>query len=167
MKNKSGVILIIAIVILVIGGAVFLLLNQNSSSKNSRSSNSSDEQQVVKEKDLKAEDIGLILEVRPDNKAIIMEITRLDGIQSLEYEATYERDVDDRSVGGDSRVMDGTAPSQIEVKESDNKIRREILLGTCSKNVCRYHKGVKEVSFEIRVNLKSGEVGKITQKITL
>lgn len=38
-----------------------------------------------------------------------------------------------------------------------NTASRQLLFGTCSKNVCRYHTNVSNVTLEISVKLKSGK----------
>ncbi len=81
---------------------------------------------------------GLSLSPRSDKKAVFLKITSFpEGVNTIEYELTYDAKEGPRGVLG-----------TINYKGED-KIQREILLGTCSKNVCRYDEGVKKVTLTI------------------
>lgn len=122
-----------------------------------------EEMQSIKQ--LSATDIGLTLTLRSDKKAINMVIANLSGIQSIEYEATYDVEVKD---GKDTlKVPRGIGPSTIELTSADKQIIRELELGTCSKNVCKYDKVVSDITFLIKVNFQNGDVGSVEQKVQL
>ncbi|MDP3998003.1 MAG: hypothetical protein Q8P89_00095 [bacterium] len=81
---------------------------------------------------------GVDLTPRSDKKAVSLGITSFPvGLKIIEYELTYEAKEGPRGVLG-----------TINYKNED-KIERQILLGTCSKNVCRYDEGVSEVTLTI------------------
>jgi len=161
MKLTKPVILgavVVVVLGLLVGGA-FVLFPKNSDT----STNSSDSFKHAKK--MKPEDIGLNLTVRPDKKGVLMKITKLDGIASVEYDLSYDAKVTDE--GEDAVVPKGVSGSPIEVKSGVKEISRDLELGTCSKNVCKYDNVVSDISVAIRVNFANGEVGEVTTKISL
>lgn len=119
-------------------------------------------QQVKK---LTPEDIGLTLTVRPDGKGVLLKVVKLTGITSVEYELSY--DAQETQDGETAIVPKGVVGSPIEVKPGDTSISRDLDLGTCSKNVCRYDKLKSDISVAIKVNYKDGTVGGVDTKISL
>lgn len=160
-KSKSKLLFPIAlvIVILLVGGGIFLSMQKN---QKQVSTPVSESQQV---KTLKSEDIGLSLSARRDGKAVIMKVAKLAGISSIEYEVSYDAEVMDE--GQKNRVPRGVTNSPIQVKPSDSELTREVELGTCSRNVCKYDKVVSDVKFVIKVNYSNGTVGSVEQSVSL
>ena len=97
---------------------------------------------------ISAEELGLRLIPRSDKRAVTMEMTNLTGIQTVEYELSY------LAKGDIPRGVIGT----IEVKSSDKKISRELLLGTCSRNVCKYDEGVQAVTLLVKITKIDGKI---------
>ncbi len=116
-------------------------------------------------KKLSASDIGLTVTVRPDKKGVILKIAKLDGIASLEYSLSYDANVTD--AGETGVVPRGVQGSQVLVKPGDSVITRNLDLGTCSQNVCKYDQVVSDITVTIRVNYKNGIVGGVEEKISL
>ena len=112
------------------------------------------EQQNIKQ--IAPSDIGLELSLRFDKKAVVMTLTKLTGVKSIEYELSY--DAEETVEGETSTVPKGVVGSPIEVA-GKSEIKREILLGTCSANVCRYDKVKSDIKIVVRVNYENGEVG--------
>ena len=156
-------IIISAIIVIVLGavsaGAYFLL----GSTSSTKPLNTLNQGQQIKK--LTASDIGLILTVRPDGKGIILKVTKLAGIASVEYELSY--DAEETQDGETAIVPKGVVGSPIEVKAGDTQISRDLDLGTCSKNVCRFDKVKSDISVAIKVNYKDGTVGGVNTKIKL
>lgn len=159
INNFMGILkkywVILAGVIILIGlgaAAYFFILNPG------------DNQEVAKKvavsneniKQLKPEDIGVTFDVGSDKKSITMNIAKVSGVSSFDYEVNYNAKGNiPRGVIGSIQVTSGSS------------ISRDILLGTCSKNVCKYDEGVTEVNFVIKVNYSNGEVGSVTQNVKL
>lgn len=161
VKKNKWIAAGVAAVVVVVGVAVFIFLS-NSKSINPTVGSS---EEVIEETviEMTAEDIGLTLTSVNSNREIKMVITKLGKIKSLEGNFSYEKDE------AGERVTDGAyvEVNEEEMKKAGGKIERTITLGTCSSGTCRYHKGVKQVDVEIRVNLKSNEIGLITDKLVL
>ncbi|HVZ67323.1 MAG TPA: hypothetical protein VG917_03605 [Patescibacteria group bacterium] len=155
-KNKMIVGLIV--VVLVVGGLALLLTKHKTGS----TGNTADQTDVSNVKTLKPEDIGLELSVKPDGKSVDLTANKLDGVKSIEYEVSYDATVTDE--GETANVPRGVVASPIDVN-GKSSISKEILLGTCSANVCKYDKVTSDIKFVIRVDYTNGEVGSIETTI--
>lgn len=163
IKKNKIILTIILVVLVLVGIGVFLVFGKGKVVV----------QQAldVSEKPVKkisADDIGLSLVPRNDKKAIILQISKLDGISSLEYEVTYDAKVTDTT--GDEQsgtTQRGVVGSPIAVKSGDSEIKRTIDLGTCSRNICKYDNVVSAVKFVIKVTYSNGDVGSVEEEITL
>ena len=81
--------------------------------------------------------------LRSDRLALIVNFSNLLAAKSISYSLTYN------SQG----VAQGVAGS---IKPETNVTSRELLFGTCSSGVCRYHTNITNMRFVLTINLKSG-----------
>lgn len=158
-KNK---ILVIVVAVVVIAGAVGGYFVFNKRTQQQAPSQQAQEKSV---KTVKAEDIGLTLTPRADNKAIVIKISKPGGLSSVEYEVSYDAKVTEE--GQTANVPRGVVGSPIQIKPTDTSISREILLGTCSASVCKYDKVTSDIKFIIKVTYSNGDIGSIEHSITL
>ncbi len=162
MKNllKNKLLLGAIIIVLVVAGVGGFLFMQTR--------NSSNQETVIEEisdvKELQPEDIGLDLSILDDNKIIQLKASSLDGISSIEYDVSYDAEVTE---DGQDFVATRGVTGTLEVKSGESVVSKDIDLGTCSRNVCKYDKVVSDVTFNIRVNFTNGEVGGIEAKVPL
>lgn len=156
MQNKKILLGVIALVVLLVAGVGLLLLN-NTSSSPEEETNEFEENFV----EMSAEDVGLTLSSQKNNQQLVMELTKLDEVESFEYEVSYEA-IEEGEVVRQGTFGSGPNPDE----EGQSTIERVIDLGTCSA-VCRYHAGVEEIEFTLRVNLVSGEVGLVEEIFVL
>lgn len=158
LRNKKILAGLIIIVVVIGGGGFFL---------SSRGGNGEDLDSIsedVEIKELSPKDIGLtITALGPQD--LEMEITKLDGIASIEYEASYEREYRDEQTRELGTRQDGAYGSPIEVKPGDSKITRKIYLGTQSGTNKTPHKLVSDIKFVIRVNFTNGEIGAVEMTV--
>ena len=140
----GGVLLILLIII---GGILFFI---------NASSTPNEEEGIITENfiELSPEDVGLTLESQQNNQQLVMEMTKLDDVESFEYELSYDAVENGETV---SRGTFGSGPNPDE--EGNSTIRRVMDLGTRSSGKCKYDKDVTEVMLTLRVNLNNGEVG--------
>lgn len=153
LQTKNGKIALGVVAVLVVVSG-YLLFAQKPKVK---------EEPVVEDltvQSISAENLGLTITAKPDGKAVKFEITKLDGIKSLEYELTYEADstAQEQGEGGEPRVQrgitgDADIPSGKSTYESD-----WLDLGSCSRNVCRYDSGVESVSLTLKINKDGGKI---------
>lgn len=90
---------------------------------------------------------------------IVISVTGMGGkVISVSYEVTYE------SQGIIQGVNSGSKP--IETSGQDS-FEREVYLGTCSRNVCRPHPGVKSVTVVLEFHNASGKKSQFSQEYEL
>ena len=123
MKNKNVIIVIIVLVLVVLVGGGYFVLSSSKNKPVEQLETSIEEpiEDVVNA--LMPEDIGLTLIATPDSKKVIMEITKVEDISSLEYQLSYA------SKGDIPRGAIGT------LEPKGKPVKQEIVLGTCS-DVC-------------------------------
>lgn len=164
-KNKPLIIVGIVILILVVVGA-FLFLKKGPSSETATPGN-----QEENIKQVTAEDIGLKLSLSADKKSVVMEVTKLDGIKSIEYEVSYNA----KNPGGSAASEDGES-SEGDIPRGvisstpidaagQSEIKKSIDLGTCSAGKCKYDIVTSDIQFVIKVNFSDGTVGSVTASL--
>lgn len=152
-KNKFIIIGILVIIAAVGGYFVF------TSGKTQTKLSVTEEQNV---KQINPSEIGLELSLRPDKKAVIIKATKIDGVESLEYELTYDAEVTEegetvnvpRGAVGELKIRSGLAEAEVD-------------LGTCSANVCKYDKVTSQIKVVIKVSYSNGEIGSVEDTISL
>ena len=155
LKDKKVIGFLTIAVVLIIGGAVFAFMRGAG-----RSSTPSDNFVQEELPILTPEDIGLEVTVRQDGKALMFEVTKADDIERIEYEITYEKEIDGEAVSeglyGEMNIaVDGITKTDF----------REF--GTCSSGVCRYDKVVSDVKITMKVNKKDGKVYQVEKSVSL
>ncbi len=157
IKNKILVGAIVVIVVVL--GAVFVFTR----SKGAQTAPpAGDQTQNVKK--LSPQDIGLTLSLRADKRAVEMEIGKLTGVKSIQYEADYNANAKDPDTGELSNVPRGVVSSDIDVS-GQSDIKKEILLGTCSSGTCKYDDVTSDIKFILKIVYDSGEVASVTDSI--
>lgn len=73
----------------------------------------------------------IALTSRPDGKELTLKVESLKNFSAVEYELTY-------LTGGVQRGVIGT----VQLKTGEESFSRNLLLGTCSRGVCRYDENV-------------------------
>lgn len=81
---------------------------------------------------------------RGDRRAIIINFAGLNNATSVSYSLTYNSNGIPQGAMGTITQISGSSDS------------RELLFGTCSHGVCRYHTGLTEARLVITSKLKSG-----------
>ncbi len=89
--------------------------------------------------------INISPRLRTDRRALIVYFSNLQNAKSISYSLTYETSVQQEGAMGALNLTGASNTSQ------------ELLFGTCSKNVCRYHSGIKNAKLEVSYTLKSGK----------
>lgn len=93
----------------------------------------------------KVSGIGIYPRLRADRRALIVNFTNLQNASAVSYFLTYKTSTQDEGVMG-ALTLGSSSNATIE-----------LLFGTCSKNVCRYHTNIKDMRLEISYTLKSGK----------
>lgn len=91
----------------------------------------------------------VVLIPRADGKEFTMEISNIKDANTIEYELVYLSQGLSRGVVGAINL------------NGETTISRKLLLGTCSRNVCKYDEGVEEGTLTLRLRGAGG-----TRKVT-
>ncbi len=83
--------------------------------------------------------------LRADRRALNVYFSNLQNATSLSYSLVYDTSSQQEGAMGAINLTGSSTATQ------------ELLFGTCSKNVCRYHTGIKNAKLEISYTLKSGK----------
>lgn len=90
---------------------------------------------------------GLIVSprLRSDRKALVVGFSNLQKVKNVTYTLIYQTNGKDEGVSGSVDSSSG------------NSLSRELLFGTCSSGVCRYHANIANMKLEILSELPSGK----------
>lgn len=133
MKKNLTIILVLAAILLVVVGTFLVIRGKNKSKVT--------EEEVQESKTLETPLIDrpfVALIPRTDGKEFTMEISRIKNAKSIEYEMVYLSQ-------GLSRGVIGSIETN-----GETEVSRKLLLGTCSKDVCKYDEGVEEGTLTLR-----------------
>lgn len=99
---------------------------------------------------------------RRDGNALVLNLKRTSSYDSISYELAYTSSSDEVAVQGNKSLSDGEGGSigeaidrgvqgTIDTKDKKGEYEQEILFGTCSKNVCKYDKGVENGTLTLHI----------------
>lgn len=89
--------------------------------------------------------ISVSPKLRADRRALIVNFSNLQNASSVSYFLTYKTGGQQEGAGGTLNLSGGFNQSA------------ELLFGTCSKQVCRYHTNIKDAKLEVSYTSKSGK----------
>lgn len=89
--------------------------------------------------------IGVSPKLRADRRALVVNFSNLQNATNVSYLLTYKTNIQDEGAMGALNLRSGFGQTS------------ELLFGTCSKNICKYHTGIKDMKLEISYTLKSGK----------
>lgn len=89
--------------------------------------------------------INVYPRLRGDRRALIVNFSNLQNAKAVSYAFTYTTSSQDEGAMG-ALKLDGQSNSS-----------QELLFGTCSKNICRYHVGVNNAKLEVSYTSKTGK----------
>ncbi|MBI4029543.1 MAG: hypothetical protein HY376_04230 [Candidatus Blackburnbacteria bacterium] len=92
--------------------------------------------------------------VAKNRKSASATFSNLTNVKTVRYMLTYN-----------SKSGPQGASGTIKVKPGTRSLSRSLLFGTCSKNVCTYHKNVTGVKLSVDFTLKSGGVVSFEKKL--
>lgn len=88
--------------------------------------------------------ISVSPKIRGDRKALNVYFANLQNAKAVSYVLTYKTAVQEEGALG-SLTLGGSSATSVE-----------LLFGTCSKNVCRYHTGINNMKLEVSYTSKTG-----------
>lgn len=140
-KNKK--ILIGVGVFLLVGVVVFFLWPKPKAQEAEQTESVLQENSEVKEVE---SSVTVAVVKSSDGKKAILTVENIPGrYEEIEYEFSYD------TAKGSPRGVLGT------VQPKNGSVSKEIVLGSCSTNVCVYDEGVKKVQVQLRFTTSGGE----------
>ncbi|MFA5933052.1 MAG: hypothetical protein WCV81_02150 [Microgenomates group bacterium] len=157
LHNKLTLGLIIIIIVLIVGG-VFAYQKFISSK---------DDSQILEEVDLPFDPEGpyALLYPRKDGNALVLNLKRTGSYDKISYDLAYVSEAEKSSESGEvpSGGIDRGVSGDINTKDKKGEYEQEILFGTCSKNVCKYDKGVENGTLTLHIQKGNHAYRMITQ----
>lgn len=136
MRKNLAIIGVVFFSLILLGWGGFLVLRGKAKSANSLLPTPTSEGVLV---ETILEDCPFVsLTPRADGREFTLEIKRIKNAETIEYELVYLS-------SGLSRGVVGS----VDLK-GEEEISRKLLLGTCSRNVCKYDEGVEEGRLTLR-----------------
>lgn len=89
--------------------------------------------------------IGVSARLRPDRRALTVYFSNLQNASAVSYALMYNTSGQQEGAMGAINFTGSSTASE------------ELLFGTCSKNVCRYHTGINNAKLDISYSLKNGK----------
>lgn len=163
--HKVTVILIASLVLLIVGG--FIAFQKFTA-----------QETILEEVDLFFDPEGpyALTFPRRDGNALILNLKRTSSYDDISYELAYTSRVDETAVQGNKILDEGESEGSgsfgaidrgvvgtIDTKEKKGEYEQEILFGTCSKNVCKYDKGVENGTLTLHIKKGNKAFKMITQ----
>ncbi len=165
MLNKKIIILILIAVAVVLLVAGFLYFNKSAVNVQTDQNQSMD----TDIQELSPEDIGLELSASPDRNKVQFKISNLSDIIEVAYELNYEADSSEKDIseGAEARIQRGVT-GEAKLNPGDSEYQSPWLdLGSCSKNVCRYDKGVNSVNIILKITKDNNKIYKTEKEFIL
>lgn len=107
---------------------------------------------------------------RRDGNALILNLKRTSSYSEITYELAYTASMDEIAVKGkrtdegeNEGVVDRGVVGTIDTKQKKGEYEQEILFGTCSKNVCKFDKGVENGTLTLHIRNGKKAYRMITQ----
>jgi hypothetical protein len=159
LKNKkilSG-IAVIAVVLLIVGGGLFFFKNQSSDRADESENEMIDSSDLP---ELTPEEVGMIVTIRKDKKALMFELTKASKIEKVEYTIEYEASTEEGSANqgifGEMNIgADGITKTDF----------REF--GTCSAGKCRYDNVTSDITINLKITMKDGKEYQVKKVVKL
>jgi len=152
---KKSFIFIIFGVLAVASLAVFLILRNSGKSQQQQP----EQQEVVEE--ITPADSAIQANVswsKVKDNTIVLSIEGLKaGYTKVRYEISYET----------QGIVQGVTSRPLDISGQETFTRDDIYLGTCSRNVCKPHTGVKKVSVVLEFTDVSGKKSQLTKDFDL
>jgi len=134
------------LVLVILGGIFFLVSKKQVKPENTAAG---EQQEIPK---LSSDEIGLSIAMGEDGRRVIMEISKIEDIEEVEYQLSYT------SEGDIPRGVIGM------VEAKGRSIKKEIVLGTCS-DVCHYDEDVSDIKIIIKVTKIDGKVYQVEKAL--
>ena len=159
MNSKRNLIIAIVVVIIILGIVGFFVVKSSTKvAAPSTTSQSSGETQV---QTIDPSALGLSVQVRDDKKALKFNLSKIDGIKSIDYQLAYTKEIEGQDVDdaliGTVDLKPGASTAGIDWR----------IFGTCSSGKCRYDTLVSDVKLTLKLTKEDGTVLQAEKTIPL
>jgi hypothetical protein len=120
-------------------------------------------QEIVAEENLPTllpSEIGMVVTVRSDKRAIMFELKKAQNIKRVEYQILYGYVVD-------GQKQENGFLGEMNIAEDGITKTDYWPFGTCSSGVCRYDKDVSNVRIFLKVEMKDGKIYQVQKAVEL
>ncbi len=159
LKPKQWYVLaaVAIVVIILIGGGIWLLASKKTSGTQQIPAYT-DQAQVLT---LSSDAIGLTIAFRADNKAMKFTVGNASGVNSIEYQISYNK-----TVSGDTvpEGLIGTVDMNPGDKTAGIGFRE---FGTCSSGTCRYDNVQSPITLTLKLVKSDGKIYQVEKKVDL
>lgn len=143
---------VVVIVLLLVG--VFLFLHKSPSKEKVIIPNQFSTEELPK---ITPEDIGMVVTIRSDKKAVMFELKKAADIKHVDYEIRYNHIVDGEQV--QEGILGIMNIAEDGITKTDFRT-----FGTCSAT-CRYDVGVSDVSIILKVTKNDGKQYQVEKSV--
>jgi len=156
-KKVLSAIIVFIVLLLVIGGIFVFTRGGDDTDNDSSNPIIGDSSNLPS---LDPDEIGMVVTVRKDGKALMFELTKADDIELVEYTIEYEKDIDGE------RVPEGIFGLMNigEDGRTDTDFRE---FGTCSSGKCRYDEVVSDVTIILKITKVNGDEFQVKKVVKL
>ncbi len=98
--------------------------------------------------------ISVVPKIRGDRRALNVNFSNLQNAKSVSYMLVYKQSL--TADAGKQNGQEEAAMGALNLTGSASD-KAELLFGTCSKNVCRYHSYIKDARLEVSYTSKLGK----------
>jgi hypothetical protein len=153
-KKFLGIIGVVIALLVLAAGAFFVFGNDP------ETEDPYDSMESTSLPELSPEDIGMVVTVRDDNRALMFELTKAEDIEYVEYIIEYVAETEEgtanQGIFGEMNIgKDGITETNF----------REF--GTCSAGKCRYDNVISDVTINLKVRKTDGKEYKVTEIVEL
>lgn len=131
------------LLLLTVVASLFVVTTQFSDAKTLPQSKKAPAQSSIKK--TTGGSVSIYPRLRGDRRALLITFSNIKSANGISYILTYTTNGQQEGAGGSVRPSEGATAY------------RELLFGTCSKKVCRYHSNISNMKLEVTVELKSGK----------
>lgn len=150
----------VAVIIVIVGlvaGGIWLMASKKATTQQIPAV--TDQTQQVQT--LSPDSIGLSVAFRSDNKAMKFTVANADGINSIEYQISYNKIINGEQV---SEGLIGTVDMNPGDKTAGIGYRE---FGTCSSGVCRYDNVISPITLTLKIVKSDGKVYQVVKQVNL
>lgn len=144
------------VVVLLAGGGLWFTLSRNKTQQIPAVTD--DTQQVLT---LSPDAIGLTIAFRSDNKAMKFTVANASGMNSIDYQISYTKNIKGEDV---PEGLIGTVDMNPGDKTAGIGYRE---FGTCSSGVCRYDTVVSPIKLTLKIVKSDGKVYQVEKSVDL